>query len=1261
MKRVIAVLLAFLFAYWGQRSFAQNKPLLDGVILYALGVLCLLAVPPRSEDPDLERYGVPLRELARQTREFFLSVVARRRPALSSAEGPAVIPASVVGPSTDGRERFTKTNLILIGLGAALALFAARLFQRDVQTNEGLILWLVGMALFSCGFWRAAPRRSWRTFFQRLLRADWREVLILVLILAVALFMRAYRLDEMPPAVYLDEGDNGLEAIRLMAAGTYVPFTRASNGHPTFYLYLVGLAFRVFGGTPLVMRWVGVLAGVATVFVFYLLVRQLYGFGAAAVATFLLAVSRWHITYSRIAFEGILTPLFAVLTFYFLVKAVRTGRRGHFAAAGLALGLGLNTYVSFRVVPVVALFYLAHCYLVERRTLRRPLTAVVALALATVVAFGPLGAYFLRFPQDVWHRARQASVTLDIERAGSYEPLRQNIKKTLLMFNYRGDPRPRHNLPDERELDFGTAMLFLLGVGYSLYHWKQSRYFVLLVWLLLGLLPGMLSLADSNPHSLRTIASLPAAFLLAAVTADRAWEGVAQGLRGQVFPYRVGLAVVLLILVGRANYVTYFNQQAQNESVYYDYDPIQTEVAKYIKAMGNTHRVYVSRYFTNHADVKFISYGVPYYDFDLNAHLPLREQVDQDVLFILERNHAPFVTRLQQLYPQGIYHEVDDRYGRFMYYTFLVPKEEIAAIQGLQGSYYASAEPEGAPVLQRKDATIAFYWSADGPAFLAGSEEPFSATWEGSLYVPRFGDYAFVLDTDGLAQLWLDEELVVESSGERVQGAIQLPAGFHAVALNAAQQRPHGRLTLNWIPAGSSSEQVVPQTVLYTAQLARQGLLGRYYHGTNWSGVPVSIQLDSFIAPNDVIPSPFSIQWEGRIYAPTTGNYVLATNSDDGSLLYIDGQLVVDNGGHHGDRYIEGRMTLEEGFHDIILRYFQDGGGRKIELWWIVPGRGKEQVPAEFLTPPSERLPELPTFPVPSEVEVVQEIPEAPIPEAGPLGEVRYLSMWGGQGTEPGQFQGPRGIAVDRQRGQVYVVDTGNKRVQVFELDGGFIAVWDRSDESFEEPFDVVVDSQGEVYVLDALAQFIQRYGPSGELRGAIGRDLGFFRPRGLAIDGQSNLYVADTGNNRIVKITPAGQQLGQFGSQGSGAGQLNQLTDVAVDASGRMYVADTYNQRVQVLDSAGRYVREWPINGANTFDSPHIQLGPGGQVFITDPEAHVVIAYDGAGRPLGQWGGFGTAAGQFHKPISLAFDGVGRMYVTDAYNHRVQVFEVAQ
>jgi len=1242
MKRVVAVLLALLFAYWGQRLFANDAPLLDPLILYAVAVFFLARVPPRVESPA--------RLSSRGADDKLSPNPGSKDETLQQRAESASRWAWLRGRSG---QRVTKGLILLIILGLVLVGYASRILVQQGKSNEALVLWIVGLLCFVYGFWRTSPGVA--------IGMGRRELAILAGIMLVALFMRAYRLDQMPPAVYLDEADNGVWGLRFVSE-RYSPFTPNRDSNAALFYQILGLSLKAFGVRVLTMRWQDVVIGLLTVLAFYFLARELYGVAAAQGATFLLAVSRWHTNFSRIAFVEIVpVPLFEILIILFLWRGMERGRRSDFAWAGLLFGLGFHTYIGYRLFPAVIALLVLHQLVVDRATAwpgRRWLNLIV-FGLATFMTLAPLGVYALKQPKIFMRRVEAASVAQDIERAGSYEPVRANLKKSLLMFNYRGDPRPRHNLPHEPMLDFGTAILFGLGVGYSLRYSRRSRYLLPLVWVLIGLLPSVLSLADSNPHSSRTLGNVGPVFLLTAVAWDRMRFALVKGLEGKGHRLLVGVAVAGLLLIGRSNYQTYFYKQAQAESVYYDFDPIQTSVGEAIKANGYDHRVFVSYEFANHSAVKFIPYNVPYQVFDLNAHLPIREQLDQDALFILERNHAPFVTRLQQLYPRGIYREVKDRYGKLMYYTFLVPKEEIAAIQGLQGSYYAAAEMEGEPVVQRRDALIAFDWNTAGPGFTSSSDEPFSATWEGSLYVPRFGTYVFVLDTDGAAQLWLDEELVVESSGGRAQGTVQLPAGFHAVALNATQQRPNGRLILNWIPAGSSSEQAVPQTVLYTAHLARQGLLGRYYRGTNWSGAPVSIQLDSFIAPNDVIPSPFSIQWEGRIYAPTTGNYVFATNSDDGSLLYIDGQLVVDNGGHHGDRYVEGRITLEEGFHDIILRYFQDGGGRKIELWWTPPGRGKEQVPAEFLSPPSERLPEPPSLLVPPQI---TQIPEAPIPEAGPIGQLRYVSAWGGQGTGPGQFQGPRGIAVDRQRGQVYVVDTGNKRVQVFGLDGSFIAVWDRADEAFaegfEEPFDVVVDSRGEVYVLDAVAQFIQRYGPSGELHGAIGHDLAFYRPRGLAIDAEDNLYVADTGGNRIVKMTLSGQQLAQFGEQGAGPGQVSQPTDVAVDATGRIYVMDSYNLRVEVLDPAGRYLGEWPIGGANTFDSPHIELGPGGQIFITDPEAHKVIAFDAAGRALGEWGGFGQEAGRFQKPISLAFDGAGRAYVTDAYNHRVQVFE---
>ena len=82
------------------------------------------------------------------------------------------------------------------------------------------------------------------------------------------------------------------------------------------------------------------------------------------------------------------------------------------------------------------------------------------------------------------------------------------------------------------------------------------------------------------------------------------------------------------------------------------------------------------------------------------------------------------------------------------------------------------------------------------------------------------------------------------------------------------------------------------------------------------------------------------------------GPYALATISDDGSSVYVDGQIVVDNGGRRvWPRGATGLVTLTRGVHSIYVRYAQEGGPFHFELLWARAGEPLERMPAWALTP----------------------------------------------------------------------------------------------------------------------------------------------------------------------------------------------------------------------------------------------------------------------------------------------------------------------
>jgi len=181
--------------------------------------------------------------------------------------------------------------------------------------------------------------------------------------------------------------------------------------------------------------------------------------------------------------------------------------------------------------------------------------------------------------------------------------------------------------------------------------------------------------------------------------------------------------------------------------------------------------------------------------------------------------------------------------------------------------------------------------------------------------------------------------------------------------------------------------------------------------------------------------------------------------------------------------------------------------------------------------------------------------------------------------TDP-SLERPTGLAIDKENKRLYVVDTGTGKskinsVKIFDLDGKLTGQIDNDTAgaaaAFIYPTYAGVDAKGNLYVTDTFNSRVQQFDTNGKyLRtfGGLGDSWGHFdKPKGVATDSFGNVYVVDTGWSNVQIFNQSGQILLFFGGRGETPGLLGNPSSIAIDKRNRIYVGDYFNHRVEVYD----------------------------------------------------------------------------------------------
>ncbi len=475
-----------------------------------------------------------------------------------------------------------------------------------------------------------------------------RSLVLSTAVLLLAAVFRLWQIAELPPALHSDEAFHLLYSQTIATGQSFPAYLTGNNGNEPLFAYLSAITLLILGPVTWVGRltaaWVGVIGVAATIRLGdEMFPRRGVGWLAGAA----LATLWWNVIFSRFGSQPILAATAAAACMAALWRGARTGSRWAFALAGVALGLGLDGYVAFRLFSLVPLAG-GLALVLSQPARRRALLAGAAIAGAsTLLVYSPLAVFFAQNPE--WFLTRYGETTvLNSGRAG-LKLLADNGLKTLGMLVLRGDQEWRHNLPGRPALDAVQAYFGAVGAVVLAGRWRQPEALAITAWLVVGLSPSVVT--NPSPHFGRTTMVTPALALLVGLGLSAAWR-LAQGWR----PWQA-LIVLASVLSVALTANTYFGVWAHSGALWASFETEELDFGRALQAAPQNARLIEpyaphNPYTTEYVTGRPVFGGVEAYNADHCLLLPT-PATEPAALGLYLHAGRPLLLDLQRAYPTG--------------------------------------------------------------------------------------------------------------------------------------------------------------------------------------------------------------------------------------------------------------------------------------------------------------------------------------------------------------------------------------------------------------------------------------------------------------------------------------------------------------------------------------------------------------------------------------------------------------------------------